>query len=1241
MLTRIPELRSTFGHFLFVMALTLFFSAHSITAVEAQTTWIGGSNTNWFDATNWDTGEVPNDNQTFQSTTDVVINGEGNGPATVRLTQDGRTAVRSLSLGTGDNLRVENGFFDTPRLAIQGPNTTSDQNILLNQGVISLITSDSFLTSTITLELNNNITLSGGGTIELTDAEILFSDNFISEPTVINTDNQIQGSGEINLSNVNSFTNGTAGLISANQDGGQLAIQNSNFGVDFANEGTLRAENGGELTLDVPILNSGTIEALDGSRVLLSREASVTGGVVRSSGSGTVSVVSPLTRFELDEVLLDDVTLDTDIDVLQGAGLRLQGTIDNRQTISTQEVGTSDFFGAPKTISIGGEVTLTGGGSIDLLDAGFGFLNTDSPTTAAGNVVNRDNTIRGSGDIAANFVNEAEGLVVANRIQNDLEFVTDTLVFAEQSTINRGTFRAEDGGTLTLNGGSEVINEGVIEALDNSLVAVQTDLSGGILRSVGSGRVTVRLDEISNLTLDGTITVIDEAGISGEINNLGRIELGEFDESLLVVRDGVTLSGGGTVALSSSQFNQSGITDLSDFFGGTPPTSPSVLRNIDNTIIGGGFLGSQTLQVINEEDGLIEAFGALSVISSGTDQPLINRGTLRAGEDSLLVLNERESFDDAPSVINNEGGIIEALSGAEVALTGSNTTGGVLRTLGDGTFSVREDGFGGGVTRISDATVGGNFQFADQNASLELEGISTNGELLSFSKAEDEFPFFDDFGGRINFIGNSSLAEGGTIRLAAETIAITDVLAGDAGDLINVNSTIEGVGEIDYQTQDFTNEADGLINANVEDRALVISTGSADNAVVNRGTLRASDGGFLSINGNGDGVLDNTDGRIEAISGSAVILENQAIVNGGEIVGDDDSLLLLGTSSGFNAPSVVGALQDVTLDVTAELANRASFGFEGQIVNQQSILATSRNALVLTADTNFSGGGTIQLGAEVGLDGSLRSTISDSRFEQSEALTLTNTDNTIQGYGTIGSPETSVVNEAAGVIQANALFQTLTIGSQGDSSLINRGILRASNGSVLEISDQSFDNDGTIETLEASQVLGLGDLRNGIDGILQGDGTIQFTNILNEGTIAPGMTLGMLTLEGNVELASSSILEIELFGTEDGQFDVLDVIGDLDLGGLLSVNLDGFTPTANDQFLVATANQFLGSFENVTLGELHRTNDGLFDFLVSVDDSALTPGLLLSNFQAVAIPEPSSAILIGIALATCFTRRRR
>ena len=485
MLLRDYSLRSTVGYTPLVIVLTLLCLSQSVCSVEAQTTttWTGGTSTNWFTGSNWDTGEVPNDLSVIIPTTDVVINGEEDGPATVRLTEDGRTVVRSLSIGAGDNLQVGNSFFGTPRLAISGSIATNDQNILSNQGVISLATGGgSFSTSEITLELTNNIALSGGGTIELTDAEVLFSDSFLADPEVTNVDNQIQGFGEINLRGVDNFTNANAGVIAANQDGQLLRIRDATVNVDFTNEGTLRAVNGGELSFHLGITNTGTIEALDRSTIVLERGAIVDGGILRASGTGTVEVsaddVSTLNVPQSENVSLRDVILDATIDLQQGASLNLQGTIENNQSITTQE--STGVFTPPNSITVNGEANLTGGGTIDLVDSELGFVEAFFAPAAAGNLTNSDNTIQGSGSIAANFVNEADGLVLANRIQGELEIVRDTFIFEDQTTINRGTFRAEDGGTLSLFGGSEVINEGVIEALDNSLVEVRTDVSGGI-----------------------------------------------------------------------------------------------------------------------------------------------------------------------------------------------------------------------------------------------------------------------------------------------------------------------------------------------------------------------------------------------------------------------------------------------------------------------------------------------------------------------------------------------------------------------------------------------------------------------------------------------------------------------------------------------------------------------------------------------------------------------------------------
>ncbi len=98
----------------------------------------------------------------------------------------------------------------------------------------------------------------------------------------------------------------------------------------------------------------------------------------------------------------------------------------------------------------------------------------------------------------------------------------------------------------------------------------------------------------------GTMQIGDGAhlALSGTIDNTGTIELNSTgDETgLLVIQQGITLTGGGHVAMSDSAENV------------IHGTSASVtLTNVDNTISGSGDLGGGQLTLVNEFHGIIEA----------------------------------------------------------------------------------------------------------------------------------------------------------------------------------------------------------------------------------------------------------------------------------------------------------------------------------------------------------------------------------------------------------------------------------------------------------------------------------------------------------------------------------------------------------------------------------------------------------------------------------------------------------
>jgi hypothetical protein len=89
------------------------------------------------------------------------------------------------------------------------------------------------------------------------------------------------------------------------------------------------------------------------------------------------------------------------------------------------------------------------------------------------------------------------------------------------------------------------------------------------------------------------------------------------------------------------------------------------------------------------------------------------------------------------------------------------------------------------------------------------------------------------------------------------------------------------------------------------------------------------------------------------------------------------------------------------------------------------------------------------------------------------------------------------------------------------------------------------------------------------DGMLEGTGLID-GNLVIDGMLGPGNSAGTLEIDGDIDLADTSTVCIEIGGTEVGEFDVVDGRGVSNLnleGGSLDISLlDGFQPENLDRF---------------------------------------------------------------------------
>jgi hypothetical protein len=182
---------------------------------------------------------------------------------------------------------------------------------------------------------------------------------------------------------------------------------------------------------------------------------------------------------------------------------------------------------------------------------------------------------------------------------------------------------------------------------------------------------------------------------------------------------------------------------------------------------------------------------------------------------------------------------------------------------------------------------------------------------------------------------------------------------------------------------------------------------------------------------------------------------------------------------------------------------------------------------------------------------------------------------------------------------------------------------------------------------------------------------------------------GSLTVQGNFYHLDDGILSIDLAGVQPGiNYDAVNVTGQIDLAGNLSVNLADtgngtFSPLLGDSFSILTATQGItGSFANVSLPQLVWNLDWRLDYLANAVNLVvwssgdfnhdglvnavdyvvwrknggtqseldtwrsrygLTAGIgaQLGVAASSAVPEPSSALILVVALFACLLADRR
>lgn len=878
---------------------------------------------------------------------------------------------------------------------------------------------------------------------------------------------------------------------------------------------------------------------------------------------------------------------------------------------------------------------------------------------------------------------------------------------------NLDTLRASNGGTLRFTnwfGGIHQNPTGVIEAQGDSIVLFDgTSVTGGrITTSTTGGSVPGRIHANG--------VVFDQVRLEADVHVTRSIGFGpgSFENTQTIYNNGnwitvsgdSTLAGGGVVELGHEARIRPQSSHLS--------TGPARFVNLDNTIRVNEFefaIIDNDDEMVVDNHGVFEATGQLARLTfelgrGGFSIPSAvrfnNTGIVRASDGGIIDLRASRSL-----TFDNTGGIIEIDEFSRLETEGNvSLRGGTIRgPAGPPQIETNFIPFGA----VENVRLEGHL-IIEQG--LNLFGTLENAGVLQIKK---------------ELLINSEttkLTGGGTINLDR---GITNGDFRVVETFINVDNTLildEEFSFLGFNNINFYNQ--GTIEALGGDTEtqLVTRSFSEDREYRNSGLLQARGGATLHITGLSSSSpaspLINYDfsdgslvpGTILAGPGSEVRVER---IIGGILKSEGDGVIRVVDGARLHSGDapldmhLMGRIETENLLVAGTIRNDAtlvtngSFGLVSHFGRPPSFQLLGSGQLELNGTFGVGSNSVVQHGPEhtILLNGAIDSAggffINEGRIEVGNAdeliISQTGPSFLFQQRGELVSSGDALLqldaksywtNQGQLESRDNARFE-ITFEQQ----LTNAGTIRVGSGATIKFegdltapNDQIINALGAMLDIDGEAFLLNADIVNEVGGVVRGDGILNMgglvtdpAQLINRGTIAPGNSIGPLTIGGDLRLAPTSLVEIELGGTlAQEEHDVLQAIS-ATIGGHLQVVLadlgeGAFSPALGDTFtIVETIADFgplVGQFDTYQLPTLgsdlawqanYQTNsvelevvpalltdfdndgdvDGIdFSLLQTIDPSMLPQWqaeygrqVIISSAEVQAVPEP--ATLVGFA----------
>jgi outer membrane autotransporter protein len=320
-------------------------------------------------------------------------------------------------------------------------------------------------------------------------------------------------------------------------------------------------------------------------------------------------------------------------------------------------------------------------------------------------------------------------------------------------------------------------------------------------------------------------------------------------------------------------------------------------------------------------------------------------------------------------------------------------------------------------------------------------------------------------------------------------------------------------------------------------------------------------GGGLIKNGAASltlGGANNFSGTVALNAGTLVLASNTALGTGA---------LNAGSGTTLDAATAVTAHNNMNIGGNVSIGGSSDLTLAGVVAGPGTLTKNGTANLALNNANNFLGGVTLNAG---GL------TVGNALALGSGSLTVSGSSTLDSTTGlTLSNDVILNANLAAG--GANALTLDGVISGAGGLTKVGTGKLTLTGANLYTggttVSAGTLSVNGTLSTAAVT-------VNNG--GTLGGNGTVGSTTIASGGVLAPGNSIGTLTVNGNVTFAAGSIYRVEVDAA--GANDRINATGTATLnGGTVDVQAGAGTYAANTQYTILNAaGGRTGNFAGVT-----------------------------------------------------------